>query len=122
VMTRGIEDALNPQWGSGRFLLGRMGPLGAPVGLVVAAGVDGEVADAIQAASRPVLYVSRHPSGIEGEVAEECTAFGDDPPVAAGSGVAGPAVPWPQTLFARECEAWARRGFRAESVVIEIRS
>ena len=31
VMSRDIEDALNPQLGSGRFLLVRVGPLCAPV-------------------------------------------------------------------------------------------
>ena len=32
VVSRDIEDGLNPQLGLGRFFLGGVGPLGAPVG------------------------------------------------------------------------------------------
>ena len=32
VMSRDMEDGLNPQLGLGRFFLGGVGPLGLPVG------------------------------------------------------------------------------------------
>jgi hypothetical protein len=44
-MSRDIEDGPNPHWGSDRFGFGAGGAFGFAGGLVVAGGVDGEVAE-----------------------------------------------------------------------------